>query len=55
MISDYARENTAFLLSGDASVVHLQASLLIGITDPGGSRSRRPSMSLRPCSAWFVA
>ena len=34
MISDYARENTAFLLSGDASVVHLQASLLYQITDP---------------------
>jgi regulator of protease activity HflC (stomatin/prohibitin superfamily) len=34
MISDYARENTAFLLSGDASVVHLQASLLYQIIDP---------------------
>jgi regulator of protease activity HflC (stomatin/prohibitin superfamily) len=34
MISDYARENVAFLLTGDASVVHLQASLLYQITDP---------------------
>jgi regulator of protease activity HflC (stomatin/prohibitin superfamily) len=34
MISDYARENAAFLLTGDASVVHLQASLLYQITDP---------------------
>jgi regulator of protease activity HflC (stomatin/prohibitin superfamily) len=34
MISDYARENSAFLLTGDASVVHLQASLLYQITDP---------------------
>jgi regulator of protease activity HflC (stomatin/prohibitin superfamily) len=34
MISDYARENTAFLLTGDASIVHLQASLLYQITDP---------------------
>jgi regulator of protease activity HflC (stomatin/prohibitin superfamily) len=34
MISDYARENTAFLLTGDSSVVHLQASLLYQITDP---------------------
>ena len=34
MISDYARENTAFLLTGDASVVHLQATLLYQIIDP---------------------
>ena len=34
MISDYARENTAFLLTGDASIVHLQATLLYQITDP---------------------
>jgi regulator of protease activity HflC (stomatin/prohibitin superfamily) len=34
MISDYARENTAFLLTGDNSVVHLQASLLYQIIDP---------------------
>ena len=34
MISDYARENDAFLLTGDASVVHLQAALLYQITDP---------------------
>jgi regulator of protease activity HflC (stomatin/prohibitin superfamily) len=34
MISDYARENVAFLLTGDTSVVHLQASLLYQITDP---------------------
>jgi regulator of protease activity HflC (stomatin/prohibitin superfamily) len=34
MISDYARENSAFLLTGDASVVHLQAALLYQITDP---------------------
>jgi regulator of protease activity HflC (stomatin/prohibitin superfamily) len=34
MISDYARENVAFLLTGDASVVHLQASLLYQIVDP---------------------
>jgi regulator of protease activity HflC (stomatin/prohibitin superfamily) len=34
MISDYARENNAFLLTGDSSVVHLQASLLYQITDP---------------------
>jgi regulator of protease activity HflC (stomatin/prohibitin superfamily) len=34
MISDYARENEAFLLTGDASVVHLQAALLYQITDP---------------------
>jgi regulator of protease activity HflC (stomatin/prohibitin superfamily) len=34
MISDYARENAAFLLTGDSSVVHLQASLLYQITDP---------------------
>jgi regulator of protease activity HflC (stomatin/prohibitin superfamily) len=34
MISDYARENVAFLLTGDSSVVHLQASLLYQITDP---------------------
>lgn len=34
MISDYARENTPFLLTGDSSVVHLQASLLYQITDP---------------------
>ena len=34
MISDYARENTAFLLTGDASVVHLQAALLYQIIDP---------------------
>lgn len=33
MISDYARENTAFLLTGDSSVVHLQAGLLYQITD----------------------
>jgi regulator of protease activity HflC (stomatin/prohibitin superfamily) len=35
MISDYARENVAFLLTGDDSVVHLQASLLYQIVDPG--------------------
>ena len=34
MISDYARENEAFLLTGDDSVVHLQASLLYQIVDP---------------------
>ena len=34
MISDYARENTAFLLTGDTSIVHLQAGLLYQITDP---------------------
>ena len=34
MISDYARENAAFLLTGDASVVHLQATLLYQIIDP---------------------
>jgi regulator of protease activity HflC (stomatin/prohibitin superfamily) len=34
MISDYARENTAFLLTGDSSVVHLQATLLYQIIDP---------------------
>ncbi|HEY6254355.1 MAG TPA: SPFH domain-containing protein [Xanthobacteraceae bacterium] len=34
MISDYARENTAFLLTGDASIVHLQATLLYQIIDP---------------------
>ncbi len=34
MISDYARENSAFLLTGDASVVHLQAALLYQIIDP---------------------
>ena len=34
MISDYARENTAFLLTGDNSIVHLQATLLYQIVDP---------------------
>src|ERR1700726_5362605 len=34
MISDYARENPPFLLTGDASIVHLQASLLYQIIDP---------------------
>jgi regulator of protease activity HflC (stomatin/prohibitin superfamily) len=34
MISDYARENAAFLLTGDNSIVHLQASLLYQIIDP---------------------
>jgi regulator of protease activity HflC (stomatin/prohibitin superfamily) len=34
MISDYARENTAFLLTGDTSIVHLQAALLYQIIDP---------------------
>ncbi len=34
MISDLPARNSAFLLTGDASVVHLQASLLYQIIDP---------------------
>jgi regulator of protease activity HflC (stomatin/prohibitin superfamily) len=34
IISSLPRENVAFLLTGDASVVHMQATLLYQITDP---------------------